>query len=551
MSNLDTTFHKSDQLTPGRLQETITFPPAMFRLCHLVRLHDQESYSRIDDLWSNKHVLYVITSGQARLISTHGQLMVNTGSAVVREAGTLLQHESKRGSLSPVQGIAMAFEFVDNEQSIWPFGPPAAITNRVIGELVSDLILVCSKSNESGPFKAHALFYQLLDTLRDHAVRLAHDDHSWLDFVIAHIHEMVAHPLTREQLAREVNVSPEHFSREFKKHTGLTFVEYVTRLRIRIVQEQLLFANPIPTLQELAKLTGYRDTFYLSRKFKQTVGCAPTLYRKTPKKIVSLTYNYTASLLALGLVPHLGAVAEWMRSRMIRNGQDQFDQCFEHDLINHPELIADSHPDVILGYAPHSGRDDLRQIAPTILMPFEELDWQEQFIHLGRITGLEAKARALLDRYDTLQQEANRTLDQMMGTRGSAVCIFMIGESGAYIYGQGWGRASHILYHSLGFTPPARMEKDGQLLTGYIHVPLNEIHLYAADHIFIDYARESSEQQAVDKLFAQESWNTLSAVREGRLYEIDSDMFYGFDPISVMEQLQHIMHKLTSQLSMH
>lgn len=79
-------------------------------------------------------------------------------------------------------------------------------------------------------------------------------------------------------------MSPEHFSREFKKHTGLTFVEYVTRLRIRIVQEQLLFANPIPTLQELAKLTGYRDTFYLSRKFKQTVGCAPTLYRKTPKK---------------------------------------------------------------------------------------------------------------------------------------------------------------------------------------------------------------------------------------------------------------------------
>ena len=158
--------------------------------------------------------------------------------------------------------------------------------------------------------------------------------------------------------------------------------------------------------------------------------------------------------------------------------------------------------------------DQLRQIAPAILMPFEELDWQEQFLHLGRITDLGTKAQALLDRYDTLQQEANHTLDQMLGERGSAVCIFMIGESGAYIYGHGWGRASHILYHSLGFTPPTRMEKDGQLLTGYVHVPLSEIHLYAADHIFIDYARESSEQDAVDKLFAQESWNTL--LRSGK-----------------------------------
>ncbi|MGC5774490.1 ABC transporter substrate-binding protein [Paenibacillus pabuli] len=548
MSNLVPNFHPSSQLKPGRLQEISTVPPAMFRLYHLNRLHDREAFSRIDELWNNKHVLYVITSGQARLISAHGHLTVNTGSAVIRQAGTLLQHENRRGSLSPVQGIAIAFDSADNEQTTWPFGPPAAISSRVITELVSDLILTCSQSSDSGPFKPHALFYQLLDTLRDHAVHLAHEDHSWLDLVIAHIHEMVAHPLTREQLAREVNVSPEHFSREFKKHTGLTFVEYVTRLRIRMAQEHLLFANP--TLHELAQLTGYRDSFYLSRKFKQTVGCAPTLYRKMPKKIVSLTYNYTASLLALGHIPHLGAVAGWMKGRLVENGQDQFDQCYEHDLMNHPDLISDSRPDVILGYAPHSGMDELRQIAPTILMPFEELDWQEQFIHLGRITGLESKARALLDRYDTLQQEANYTLDQLLDERGSAVCIFMIGESGAYIYGHGWGRASHILYESLGFTPPPRMKKDGQLLTGYIHVPLNEIYMYAADHIFIDYARESSEQDAVDKLFAQESWNTLSAVREGRLYEIDADMFYGFDPISVMEQLQHIMHKLTSHLSM-
>ena len=101
-------------------------------------------------------------------------------------------------------------------------------------------------------------------------------------------------------------------------------------------------------------MTGYRDTFYLSRKFKQTVGCAPTLYRKTPKKIASLTYNYTSSLLALGHTPHLGAVAEWMEPKLHELGPGPFKQYSEHVLMNHLDLIADARPDVILGYAPHS-----------------------------------------------------------------------------------------------------------------------------------------------------------------------------------------------------
>jgi len=525
-----------------------SLPPVMYRLCYLVLFHDQEAFSRTDEDWNRLHVIYVITSGQARLISKDRNLTVNSGSVVVRQGGTLLQHEQTRGSLSPVQGIAIAFEGTDIESPSWPFGAPASIASRGIAEIALELVMACSKSEESGLFKPHILFYQLLDALRDHSVRSSRNEHSWLDFVIRHIHDMVDHPMTRDQLARDANVSPEHFSREFKKHTGLTFVEYVTRLRIRLAQEHLLTANP--TLQELAQLTGYRDIFYLSRKFKQMVGTAPTLYRKTPKKIVSLTYNYTASLLALGYIPHMGAVASWMEDKLAQNGQPSFKQHSEYELVTRLDLIADSGADVIIGYAPHSSTDELRQIAPTILMPFEEMDWQEQFLQLGRVAGLENNARALLSRYDQLQTEANLTLDSWIGTRGTAICIFWTGESGAYVYGQGWGRASHILYQSLGFTPPARMEKDGQLLTGYVHVPTSDIHLYAADHIFMAYPTDQEERTALETLLSQGHWSSLSAVRNGQVYEIDADMFYGFDPLSVIEQLQAIMHKLTSQLSM-
>ncbi|WP_315371669.1 hypothetical protein, partial [Paenibacillus xylanexedens] len=113
-------YHKKSLSRPISLQKIQSVPVAHFKPCHLVQLHDREAFSRIDEMWSTLHVLYVITAGQARLISTEGKLTLNAGCAVVRQAGNLLQHENKRGSLSPVQGIAIAFDSNENEQLFWP-----------------------------------------------------------------------------------------------------------------------------------------------------------------------------------------------------------------------------------------------------------------------------------------------------------------------------------------------------------------------------------------------------------------------------------------------
>ncbi|MBB6019921.1 ABC-type Fe3+-hydroxamate transport system substrate-binding protein [Paenibacillus sp. JGP012] len=524
-------------------------PDAPFKLRHLVQIHDRETFAHIEESWSKLHVLYVITAGQARLIGADGKLTLTAGSAFIRRSGCLLQHDSYRGSLSPVQGIAIAFDFTDQQHRFWPFGSRAPVSSHLIVDKAADLAKVCAKGHNSSSFRVHILFYELLGMLQDQVATAPQPDHSWLDGALRHIHKMYAYPLTREQMAKASNVSPEHFSREFKRYTGLTFVEYVSRLRIRMAQEHLLLGSP--TLQELARLTGYKDSFYLSRKFKQIVGAAPTHYRHTPKKIVSLTYNYTASLLALGCIPHMGAVASWMESGLDEHVRHQMSQYAEHELLAHPQLIAEVNPDIIIGYAPHPALDELRMIAPTILMPFEEVDWQQQFIQIGRMAGLESKAQAIIHHYHQLEQDANEILDNLIGEhRGSAVCLFLNGEQGAYVFGHSWGRASHILYESLGFKPPTRMLKDGRLPNGYIHVPLSDIHLYAADYIFVAYPEEAAEQQAVISRMNEESWSTLAAIRNGCIYEIEADMFYGFDPLSMMKQLKHIMHHFTSHLSM-
>ncbi|BFH71810.1 hypothetical protein J27TS7_52430 [Paenibacillus dendritiformis] len=84
--------------------------------------------------------------------------------------------------------------------------------------------------------------------------------------------------LTREHMAALAHVNPEHFSRTFRKRTGRTFNAHLTLLRLRSAQRRLL--TGAPDLTTLAQEVGYKDSFYLSRKFKQAVGISPTAYQR-------------------------------------------------------------------------------------------------------------------------------------------------------------------------------------------------------------------------------------------------------------------------------
>ncbi|MCG1013026.1 response regulator [Tepidanaerobacter sp. GT38] len=80
------------------------------------------------------------------------------------------------------------------------------------------------------------------------------------------------------RLAKEIYISPDYFSRLFKKVAGCTYVEYITKIRIE--NAKILLTNPIISIAEVAKKTGYSDPNYFSKVFKKTVGMSPTQYKK-------------------------------------------------------------------------------------------------------------------------------------------------------------------------------------------------------------------------------------------------------------------------------
>lgn len=99
--------------------------------------------------------------------------------------------------------------------------------------------------------------------------------------IISKIHSIIqegyASELSISRLAEEVFLTPNYISLIFKKETGETITDYITRIRIGKAKE-LLTSTDLKVM-EISELVGYENPHYFSTVFKKTVGLHPLKYR--------------------------------------------------------------------------------------------------------------------------------------------------------------------------------------------------------------------------------------------------------------------------------
>ncbi len=88
--------------------------------------------------------------------------------------------------------------------------------------------------------------------------------------------------LSLNQVAKEVDISPNYLSAVFSQEMKCTFVEYVTNKRMAKAKE--LLRNTDKRSGEVAQEVGYKDPHYFSFLFKKTQGCTPRDYRSGGKR---------------------------------------------------------------------------------------------------------------------------------------------------------------------------------------------------------------------------------------------------------------------------
>lgn len=85
--------------------------------------------------------------------------------------------------------------------------------------------------------------------------------------------------ISLSSLADRFNFSAQHLSRIFGHESGLTFVDYLTRLRIRKAIE--LLRNTDLKIYEISVQIGYSNQQYFSSVFKRLLGVSPVEYRRS------------------------------------------------------------------------------------------------------------------------------------------------------------------------------------------------------------------------------------------------------------------------------
>ncbi|HVS51330.1 MAG TPA: helix-turn-helix domain-containing protein [Opitutaceae bacterium] len=93
----------------------------------------------------------------------------------------------------------------------------------------------------------------------------------------AYIAEHQADELSLTQVAQAVNMSAFYFCKTFKKATGMTFTDYLARVRVEKVKNILL--NPHKRVSEAAYEAGFQSLSQFNRVFRRIAGESPSVYR--------------------------------------------------------------------------------------------------------------------------------------------------------------------------------------------------------------------------------------------------------------------------------
>ena len=95
-----------------------------------------------------------------------------------------------------------------------------------------------------------------------------------MNYISAHFSEAV----TLQDVADHLHLNPSYFSRIFKRSSGSTFKEYLTKVRVE--EAKRLLRNTDYPLLDIAIGVGFDNQSYFTSVFKRLTGLTPKQYRK-------------------------------------------------------------------------------------------------------------------------------------------------------------------------------------------------------------------------------------------------------------------------------
>ena len=188
------------------------------------------------------------------------------------------------------------------------------------------------------------------------------------------------------------------------------------------------------------------------------------------------------------------------------------------------EAVMNLNPDlIVISTVQEKMYDALSEIAPTVMIQLEALNWKDDVRALGKVFGKEDVANEWIANYEAKAKEAGDKIKAKYGDDTTYLSFLASGGQFFVFDGAGFG---DVLYKDLGLAKPEGMPEQTD-----ISLPVVTYEGLAA--IKADYIFAIATDEDLAQLEANSIWNNLPAVKNGNVVILESSPYFnqGYSPI--------------------
>ena len=153
-------------------------------------------------------------------------------------------------------------------------------------EYLKDLTQLYFVQKASYPFASSALILSIMAVLVDDFATPASDTAviggnsqlNRIEQLFQYVEQHYREPIELQAAADELGLNKEYFCRFFKKNTGMSFLQYVSHVRLNHIYQDLLYKDG--SIQEIMERNGIFNSKMFYRQFKEIFQCTPRQLRK-------------------------------------------------------------------------------------------------------------------------------------------------------------------------------------------------------------------------------------------------------------------------------
>lgn len=188
------------------------------------------------------------------------------------------------------------------------------------------------------------------------------------------------------------------------------------------------------------------------------------------------------------------------------------------------EAVMNLNPDlIVISTVQEKMYDALSEIAPTVMIQLEALNWKDDVRALGKVFGKEDVANEWIANYESKAKEAGDKIKAKYGDDTTYLSFLASGGQFFVFDGAGFG---DVLYKDMGLAKPEGMPEQTD-----ISLPVVTYEGLAA--IKADYIFAIATDEDLAQLEANSIWNNLPAVKNGNVVILESSPYFnqGYSPI--------------------